>query len=64
MSEILVSTREAYGTTYGDGGNEEQRIPLQSLTGNSTITQNNINSLKVLGFNFELVQDKPQDINF
>jgi len=33
------------------------------LTGNSTLTQNNINSLKVLGFSFELVQDKPQDIN-
>ena len=49
---------------YVDVIDDKQRGALQSLTGNSTLTQNNINSLKVLGFNFELVQEKPQDINF
>jgi hypothetical protein len=63
MSEILVSTREAYGTTYVDVVNEEQRIPLQSLTGNSTLTQSNINALKKLGFTFKLQATTP-DINF
>jgi hypothetical protein len=63
MSEILVSTREAYGTTYVDVVNEEQRIPLQSLTGNETLTQSNINALKKLGFTFKLQATKP-DINF
>ena len=63
MSEILVSTREAYGTTYVDVVNEEQRIPLQSLTGNSTLTQSNINPLKKLGFTFKLQATTP-DINF
>ena len=63
MSEILVSTRKAYGTTYVDVVNEEQRIPLQSLTGNETLTQNNINALKKLGFTFKLQATKP-DINF
>ena len=61
---IKVSTRSAYGQTYVDVIDDKQRGALQSLTGNSTLTQNNINSLKVLGFNFELVQNKPQDINF
>jgi len=64
MNTIKVSTRSAYGQTYVDVIDDKQRGALQSLTGNSTLTQNNINSLKVLGFNFELVQDKPQDINF
>ena len=59
---IKVSTRSAYGQTYVDVIDDKQRGALQSLTGNSTLTQNNINSLKVLGFNFELVQDKPQAI--
>jgi hypothetical protein len=63
MSEILVSTREAYGTTYVDVVNEEQRIPLQSLTGNETLTQSNINALKKLGFTFKLQATTP-DINF
>ena len=61
---IKVSTRKAYGQTYVDVIDDKQQAALQSLTGNSTLTQNNINSLKVLGFNFELVQDKPQDITF
>ena len=64
MNTIKVSTRSAYGQTYVDVIDDKQRGALQSLTGNSTLTQNNINSLKVLGFNFELVQEKPQDINF
>ncbi len=64
MNTIKVSTRSAYGQTYVDVIDDKQRGALQSLTGNSTLTQNNINSLKVLGFNFELVQDKPQDISF
>ena len=63
MSEILVSTRKAYGTTYVDVVNEEQRIPLQSLTGNETLTQSNINALKKLGFTFKLQATTP-DINF
>ena len=64
MQTIKVSTRSAYGQTYVDVIDDKTRGALQSLTGNSTLTQNNINSLKVLGFNFELVQDKPQDISF
>ena len=64
MQTIKVSTRSAYGQTYVDVIDDKQRGALQSLTGNSTLTQNNINSLKVLGFSFELVQDKPQDISF
>jgi len=63
MSEILVSTRKVYGTTYVDVVNDEQRIPLQSLTGNETLTQNNINALKKLGFTFKLQATTP-DINF
>ena len=63
MSEILVTTRKAYGTTYVDVVNEEQRIPLQSLTGNETLTQNNINALKKLGFTFKLQATTP-DITF
>ena len=63
MSEILVSTRQAYGTTYVDVVNEEQRIPLQSLTGNETLTQSNINALKKLGFTFKL-QTTTLDITF
>ena len=59
---IKVSTRSAYGQTYVDVIDDKTRGALQSLTGNSTLTQNNINSLKILGFNFELVQDQPQDI--
>ena len=64
MQTIKVSTRSAYGQTYVDVIDDKTRGALQSLTGNSTLTQNNINSLKVLGFSFELVQDKPQDISF
>jgi len=64
MNTIKVSTRSAYGQTYVDVIDDKQRGALQSLTGNSTLTQNNINCLKILGFNFELVQEKPQDINF
>ena len=64
MNTIKVSTRSAYGQTYVDVIDDKQQAALQSLTCNSTLTQNNINSLKVLGFNFELVQDKPQDITF
>ena len=63
MSEILVSTRKAYGTTYVDVVNDEQRIPLESLTGNETLTQSNINALKKLGFTFKLQATTP-DINF
>ena len=63
MSEILVTTRKAYGTTYVDVVNDEQRIPLQSLTGNETLTQNNINALKKLGFTFKL-QTTTLDITF
>jgi hypothetical protein len=63
MQEILISTRVAYGTTYVDVVNEEQREPIQSLTGNSTITQSNINALKRLGFTFKLQTTTP-DINF
>ena len=59
MSEILVSTRKAYGTTYVDVVNDEQRIPLQSLTGNETLTQSNINALKKLGFTFKLQTTTP-----
>ena len=64
MNTIKVSTRSAYGQTYVDVIDDKTRGALQSLTGNSTLTQNNINSLKILGFNFELVQEKPQDISF
>jgi hypothetical protein len=63
MQEILISTRVAYGTTYVDVVNEEQREPIQSLTGNSTITQSNINALKRLGFTFKLQTTAP-DIDF
>ena len=59
MSEILVTTRKVYGTTYVDVVNEEQRVPLQSLTGNETLTQNNINALKKLGFTFKLQATTP-----
>ena len=59
MSEILVTTRKVYGTTYVDVVNEEQRIPLQSLTGNETLTQSNINALKKLGFTFKLQATTP-----
>ena len=62
MNTIKVSTRSAYGQTYVDVIDDKQRSALQSLTGNSTLTQSNINSLKILGFNFELVQDKPENI--
>lgn len=59
MSEILISTRVAYGTTYIDVVNKEQREPIQSLTGNSTITQSNINALKKLGFSFKIQATTP-----
>ena len=59
---IKVSTRSAYGQTYVDVINDTTRKALQTLTGQETLTQRNINALKVLGFNFELIQDKPQDI--
>ena len=45
MNTIKVSTRSAYGQTYVDVIDDKQRGALQSLTGNSTLTQNNINSL-------------------
>ena len=61
---IKVSTRKAYGQTYVDVIDDTQRKALQTLTSQETLTQRNINALKILGFNFELVQDKPQDINF
>ena len=64
MNTIKVSTRKAYGHTYVDVIDDTQRKALQTLTSQETLTQRNINALKVLGFNFELVQDKPQDINF
>ena len=41
---IKVSTRSAYGQTYVDVIDDKQQAALQSLTGNSTLTQNNINS--------------------
>ena len=59
MQTIKVSTRSAYGQTYVDVIDDTQRGALQSLTGNSTLTQNNINSLKVLGFTFEHVAEQP-----
>ena len=61
---IKVSTRSAYGQTYVDVIDDKQRGALQTLTGQETLTQRNINALKILGFNFELIQDKPQDISF
>ena len=61
---IKVSTRSAYGQTYVDVIDDTIRKALQTLTGQETLTQRNINALKILGFNFELMQDKPQDINF
>ena len=64
MQTIKVSTRSAYGQTYVDVIDDTQRKALQTLTSQETLTQRNINALKVLGFNFELVQDKPQDISF
>ena len=64
MNTIKVSTRKAYGQTYVDVIDDTQKKALQTLTSQETLTQRNINALKVLGFNFELVQDKPQDINF
>ena len=64
MNTIKVSTRKAYGHTYVDVIDDTQRKALQTLTSQETLTQRNINALKVLGFNFELVQDKPQDIEF
>ena len=59
MSEILISTRVAYGTTYVDVVNKEQREPIQSLTGNQTITQSDINALKKLGFTFKIQATQP-----
>ena len=61
---IKVSTRKAYGQTYVDVIDDKQRGALQSLTGNSTLTQNNINCLKILGFNFELVQKNQKTLLF
>ena len=61
-TKIKVSTRSAYGQTYVDVIDDTTRNALQTLTGQETLTQRNINSLKVLGFNFELVQNKPEDI--
>lgn len=57
--EILISTRKVYGNEYVDVVNDDQRIPLQSLTGNTTLTQNNINALKKLGFTFKLQTPEP-----
>ena len=64
LGVIKVSTRSAYGQTYVDVIDDTIRKALQTLTGQETLTQRNINALKVLGFNFELIQDKPEDINF
>ncbi len=64
MNTIKVSTRKAYGHTYVDVIDDTTRKALQTLTSQETLTQRNIDALKVLGFNFELVQDEPQDINF
>ena len=61
---IEVSTRSAYGQTYVDVIDDTTRKALQTLTGQETLTQRNINALKILGFNFELIQDKPEDISF
>ncbi len=61
---IKVSTRSAYGQTYVDVIDDTIRKALQTLTGQETLTQRNINALKILGFNFELIQDKPEDISF
>ena len=61
---IKVYTRSAYGQTYVDVLDDTIRKALQTLTGQETLTQRNINALKILGFNFELIQDKPQDISF
>lgn len=61
-SLIKVSTRSAFGQTYVDVIDDKTRGALQTLTGHDTLTQRNINALKVLGFNFELVQDKVPDI--
>ena len=62
MNTIKVSTRSAYGHTYVDVIDDKQRGALQTLTSQETLTQRNVDALKVLGFNFELVQDKPEDI--
>jgi len=59
MQTIKVSTRQAYGQTYVDVIDDDQRDALQSLTRNSTLTQSNIDALKVLGFTFEHVAEKP-----
>ena len=60
---IKVSTRSAYGQTYVDVIDDKQQAALQSLTGNSTLTQSNINALKKLGFSFKLQATTP-DIDF
>ena len=59
MQTIKVSTRQAYGQTYVDVIDDKQRGALQSLTGNSTLTQDHINSLMVLGCSFEHVAEQP-----
>ena len=61
--EILVSTRTAYGREYVDVVNKEQRVPIQPLTGQDTLTQEKINALKKLGFTFKLQATTP-DIDF
>jgi len=57
--EILVSTRTAYGREYVDVVNKEQRVPIQTLTGQDTLTQEKINALKQLGFTFKLQTTAP-----
>ena len=59
---IKVKTRSAYGNTLIDIVDPIQRDALQSLTGNKTLTKWNVKDLKTLGFTFELVQDKPENI--
>ena len=45
---IKVSTRSAYGQTYVDVIDDTTRKALQTLTGQETLTQRNINALKVV----------------
>ena len=59
MYEILVTARLGYGKTLVDVVQEPQRTALQKLTGNKTLTQGNINSLKALGFSFKLQPTLP-----
>ena len=44
---------------YVDVVNKEQRVPIQILTGQDTLTQEKINALKKLGFTFKLQTTAP-----